>query len=194
MTNHIVYVHGANATPKSFSYLEGTLPAHTKSYITYDASDSLAVTIRDAAAQIDQPCHIIGHSLGGVIALAISQLHGPSTVRTVTTISAPFGGSETAERMSIFMPFNPFLKNIKSSNTLLKNIAKVGPTVPTMTIITTGGRSPLEPKDNDGVVTVESQLALARAYQVHVPYTHFEVLMDQGVADMINLFMATSPG
>lgn len=190
MINHVVFIHGANATPKSFSFLEQALPAHTRSYITYDASDNLTETIRRAATKINQPCHIVGHSLGGVIAVAISQLLGSEKIHTVSTISSPFGGSETADRMSLFMPFNTFLKNIKTSSPVLKGIVKTGPVVPTLTIITTGGHSPLEPKDNDGVVTVDSQLAIIGTHKIHVPYTHFEVLLDKGVADTIHAFMS----
>lgn len=191
MTPHIIFIHGANATPKSFSYLEQLLPTHTREYLTYDASDNIGETIKHCAAKITQPCHLVGHSLGGVIAVSISQLLGPSKIMTVSTLSAPFGGSEVADRMSLLMPFNTFFRNIKTSNPIFRALRAIGPVAPTLNIITTGGHSPFEPKDNDGVVTVESQEALKGAYQVHVPFTHFEVLLDQGVADTISMFMKT---
>lgn len=188
---HIVYIHGANATPKSFSYLERTLPEHTSSYVVYDASTKLTDTIQAAAEKIDQPCHIISHSLGGIIGVAVAQYLGGDNIHTITTISTPFGGSETADRMRLVMPFNTFFKNIRTTNPVLKAVRTLGPPVPTLNIITTGGQSPFEPKPNDGVVTVESQLAFNGTHRVQLPYTHFEVLMDNEVSSTIALFMSS---
>lgn len=188
---HIVYIHGANATPKSFSYIKQNLPEHTASYLVYDASDNLIDTIKRASEVLDQPCHIIAHSLGGVVGVAAAQYVGGNNVETITTISTPFGGSEAADRMRFVLPFNSFFRNIRTTNPIFRAVCSEGPPVPTMNIITTGGQSPFEPKPNDGVVTVESQLAFTGTHQISVPYTHFEVLMDREVADTIAQFMVT---
>lgn len=192
MTPHIVYVHGANATPKSFSFLENTLSSHTKTYITYDANDDINDIILKATSTVNEPCHIVGHSLGGVIAVRLSQLLGPTLIHSVTAISAPFGGSEAADRVSIFFPFNQFFRNLRTTNPLFRSILFTGLVVPTLSIITTGGSSPLEPKHNDGVVTVESQEKLSSTNQLYLPYTHYEVLLDHGVGSAIDTFINTN--
>lgn len=187
---HIVYIHGANATPKSFSFIKQNLPKHTHQDFVYDANKKLADTISRAVDTIDTDCHIIAHSLGGVVACAAAHELKGKHIKSITTISTPFGGSEAADRFRLVMPFSTFFKNIRTSNPILKSIRSKPVPVPTLNIITTGGQSPFEPKKNDGVVTVDSQNALTGPQKVVVPYTHFEVLLDHGVVDIINTFVA----
>jgi YD repeat-containing protein len=185
---HIIYIHGANATPKSFSFIKSRLDDHTVTELTYDASDHLQDIINAAVKHVDQPSHIVSHSLGGIIGVALSHLH-PKKIQTVTTISTPFGGSEAADHMSMLMPFNVFFRNIRTTSPILRSLNKVGPIVPTLNIITTEGQHVLVSKPNDGVVTIESQKEFA-GYHIEFPFNHFEVLMDQGVAETIKGFIS----
>lgn len=186
---HIFYIHGANATPKSFSFIKQNLPEHTFTDFQYDASKKLTDTIARAASEITTPCHIVAHSLGGVVAVAAAHLVDRGLVKSITTISTPFGGSEAADRFRLVMPFNTFFKNIRTSNPILKAIQTKPLPSPTLNIITTGGRSPFEPLPNDGVVTIASQQILTHSTKAIVPYTHFEVLLDAGVVDIVSEFI-----
>lgn len=185
----ILYIHGANATPKSFSYIQRNLPSHHAVNFSYDASVDLAETVKRAALEMKEPVHIVSHSLGGIVAVAAAQAVDRGIVKSITTISTPFGGSEAADRMSIVMPFNRFIKNIKTTNPIIRRVVQQGTPAPTLSVITTGGHSPFEPKENDGVVTVESQRALTNNVQVVVPHTHFEVLLDDDVIGIISSFI-----
>jgi pimeloyl-ACP methyl ester carboxylesterase len=189
MTPHITYIHGANATPKSFTMIRKALPSHSHTNIIYSASDRLQDIINATIKYVDQPTHVVSHSMGGIIGVAMSHLR-PDLFKTVTTISTPFGGSEAADKLLMMMPYNTFLRNIQTSNPILREIIAVGPTVPTMNIITTQGSHAFETKQNDGVVTVESQKAFSGLH-VEVPYDHFEVLQDEEVAMAIGSFIFT---
>ena len=185
----VLYIHGANATPKSLSYIRKALPPHTPIEFSYDASHDLSSTIDRVVEHITEPMHIVSHSLGGIIAVAAAHLATKGNVKSITTISTPFGGSEAANRIGIILPFNRFINNIRTTNPVIRGVVKAGTPVPTLSIITTGGYSPFEPKENDGVVTVESQRALTNNTKVIVPYTHFEVLLDDGVAELVSKFI-----
>lgn len=186
---HIWYIHGANATPASFAYVKSQMGEHTTTDIVYDSSSPIQETIDNAIAQLSKPTHIIGHSMGGVIALALSQAR-PDIVQSVITVAAPFGGSEAASRVRFFLPFNSFLKNICQGNSTLKEIQRIGIVVPTLKIITIAGTSPFEAKANDGVVTVDSQSKISGGKEVVVDLNHFEPLIDQECVQLMKRFIA----
>lgn len=187
MTPHIIYIHGAHASPVSFNYIKKQLPLHTHTDVAYDANEPLADSITRALMYVDQPSHIIAHSLGGVIAVALSHAY-PELVKSVTTLSTPFGGSEVASQAAMFMPFNTFLKNIHVFNPTLQTILRTRQVVPLMNFITTAGGTSLQHKANDGVVTVDSQTAYGSNH-IFVDLNHFEVLLSPEVATQIGHFV-----
>ena len=184
----IWYIHGANATPASFTYIKSLLPSHTVIDVVYDASDPLRETVSKLAEMIDDDIHIVSHSLGGIIAVALSQ-QCPNHVKTVTTMGTPFGGSDTASKLRLLFPFSMFLRNISLGSPVLNTVRKIGVVVPTLTIVTSAGSNPFDTKKGDGVVSVESQLALSGSEVLHVNLNHFEVLLDANVARTISGFI-----
>lgn len=184
----IVYVHGANATPTSFTFIKSKMCEHQAIDFKYDANDPLEDSIESLINVIPDQAAIVSHSLGGILAVAASQ-HLPAQITSVVTMSTPFGGSEMATRMSWLFPFNTFIHNVNTRNSTLREIARAGIAVPTLKIITTEGQSMFESQPNDGVVTIDSQMALKGGIQIRVPLNHFEVLLDERVAQTINNFI-----
>lgn len=185
---HIWYIHGANATPASFTYLKTQFPDHQITDITYDASTPIEITISRLASALESGVDIVAHSLGGVLGVALAQRY-PSKVRSVTTMSTPFGGSETASKLRFLLPFNTFISNVHCHNRTLREVAQSDSYVPTLKFITTAGRNPFELQPNDGVVTVRSQEAFRADIAEYVELNHFEVLLDHVVAGKIRKFI-----
>lgn len=192
---HIVYIHGANATPHSFNFIRQRLSHHSSTDIVYDAHNPLDEIIDDAEATIlsavDEPYHLVAHSLGGIVAVALSQ-RSKHMIKSIATMSTPFGGSEAATAASVLLPFNTFLKNISTRSPTLREIITTGPVVPTLNVITTAGGTMFEHRPNDGVVTVESQLAFVGTSTVEVQLNHFEVLLSPYVAQKLEQFVLSN--
>lgn len=184
----IWYIHGANATPASFAFVKSMMPEHEAIDIVYSANDPIQRTIDSLALRLTEPTHIIAHSLGGNIAVALSQMK-PLLVQSVTTMGTPFGGSETAAKLRFLYPLSVFLKNIASGNETMAGIRAAGAVVPTLKIITTSGANPFDSKPSDGVVSVESQEDLRNTTDMYVPFNHFEVLLDTTVIKAIVAFI-----
>jgi pimeloyl-ACP methyl ester carboxylesterase len=180
----ILYIHGANSSPLSFNFIKAKLPEHLGYDVAYDANDHLEDLIELAENHLVDPSHIVAHSLGGIIAVALSHRY-PDRVLSVSTLSTPFGGSEAATRASVLFPFNTFLKNIHVLNPTLREIIQTGPKVPTMNVITSSGGTAFEPRPNDGVVTIESQEAFKGHFQYKIDLNHFEVLQSPVVVKLI---------
>lgn len=190
----IVYIHGANATNHSFNFIAPNINAPA-AYVSYDAHTPLRDIIAEAAEAIKAigPCHVVAHSMGGIIALGALQ-HFPTPVHSLTTMSTPFGGVESASTISLMLPFNQFFQNIKPANQLLSTIRRQGSPVPMLNIVTNGGGSGLMNEANDGVVTVRSQRSILVGPSVEhvlVGLNHFEVLLSNDILTTINEFITT---
>ena len=84
----------ANARVASFSHLPGaTVP-------------SIAFALGNLVAKIDRGAriHIVGHSLGGVVArYYVQELGGHTRVAQTIALAAPFGGAPIASRIPLFV-------------------------------------------------------------------------------------------
>lgn len=191
----IVYIHGANSTSRSFSYLIHELPEFTRSFdLYYDAEDGLEHNVSKLAKvirnHVDDEFAIIGHSLGGVIGAALTHRHLP--VKKLITISSPFGGSRIAEWLSWTQPTCQLFKDIRISSRVLANIRKAGSTVPMLSFVTEWGNNSLFGEPNDGTVSVRSQYDIKADSFKHKKMNHFEVLLCNEVAQEIRDFLNDS--
>lgn len=174
----ICYVHGAGASARSFAYIKHMLPKHDFIDFEYNLDKPLDETISDCVGVINKgPITMIGHSLGGLIALSAAHLE-PKVCRVVT-MCTPFAGSLMAESMRWFNS-SPLFEALRPSGQILTNIRTKPLPCPVFCFVATSGL-PLLREDNDGVVTVESQMALKDASYSQYDLNHFEMLMDHDV-------------
>jgi pimeloyl-ACP methyl ester carboxylesterase len=197
----IWFLHGANATPASFNYIKKALEADadldgfTFVDISYDCQEKLPeiVKVLAASAPKDKQVYIIGHSLGGVLGVAISQrikhFDLPVSLRGVISLASPFGGSESADYLKWLYPHYHLFRSISTQNRMIVDLKAAGAVVPTLSLVTTSGNNPLYPTANDGVVTVNSQRALPKASYIEMPCNHFEVLVNDNAVEHIKLFL-----
>jgi hypothetical protein len=139
--------------------------------------------------QVDQDnWFIVSHSLGGIYAAHLSSFLG-NRLKGVVSLSTPYGGSEISDMM-VFM--HPFTRLFRDTGTLSKpiidaqNIIQSNAHPAWTAIVTTSGRVPYLPGHNDGVVSVDSQLALQNFMDViHIDCNHYEILQDTKAVDIV---------
>jgi triacylglycerol esterase/lipase EstA (alpha/beta hydrolase family) len=190
----IWFIHGANASPISFVQIQQSIKTDPKFEgfefvnVKYDCQDPISTTIEIISDSLpeDRPIYLVGHSLGGVLAVAVSQrvkhFQLNKNIKAVITLSSPLGGCEGADYLQWLFPHYHLFKNISTKNRVINDIKAVGAVVPTLNFITTSGNNPIYPEANDGVVTVNSQRALRGAKKIEAPYNHFEILLSDNVA------------
>jgi predicted alpha/beta hydrolase family esterase len=201
----IWYLHGANASPTSFSWLDEHLRSDPRLdnasvvRVSYNCQESTSDIAQQLAEKLptDQLVYLIGHSLGGVIAVAAAQravkLGKMANIGGVVTISAPLSGSESADVLQWLFPSYHLFRNISTKNRLVQEIQSEGAIVPTLCLITTSGNNPLIHEANDGVVTVNSQRSLKGAEKIELAYNHFEILLGEETVDYIRTFILNHP-
>lgn len=192
MKHPVLYIHGANSTPDSFTYLMSGMPeGHQFDYVFYDAQrDTLAdivEQIEDYISENHDGVHLVGHSLGGVLAVnaALGQC---DEVLSVTTLASPFGGVELPFALRMFHWFNRFVQNLEPRNEVyLKSRQKLD--CPLQVLKTVGGNNPLLLQPNDGTITVASQHHPYADQMWETPWNHFEILLHPSIREQIIKFI-----
>ena len=108
----VVLVHGFMATAGVFRPLRERLQreagAHVASFSHLPGTSvpSIAFSLGKLVARLDPSAriHIVGHSLGGVVArYYVQELGGHARVAQTIAIAAPFGGAPIASRLPLFV-------------------------------------------------------------------------------------------
>jgi pimeloyl-ACP methyl ester carboxylesterase len=185
----IVSIHGLNSSHRSFNYVHSKLPEHKIIPISYDSHQPMADSIVQVVRQLPKDrFSLIGHSLGGVLSVLIAAEHADK-IDNLIVISAPLAGSKAAV-LARWLPGHPaILRDIIPNAESIEYISKLQLTIPTLSIISTGGNLASSSEPNDSVVTVASQKALRFGKKVEVKANHFEILQHEKtvklIADMI---------
>lgn len=188
--NKIIYIHGAHATPLSFSYIKSHLPAHEYVNFAYSCDGPLTLIVDQLdqfIKQLAEPVYIVAHSLGGVLATLVS--HECRNVKKIVSISSPYAGSKSATMLQWLFPNTRLFKDIAPASDFIQSIDLTKGAAPTLAFVTTDGESPMIKEKNDGVVTVESQTALEYAKYHFIHLNHFEVLLSDEVVDTTKQFI-----
>ena len=188
----IVYIHGANATPRSFNFIQSSLPYHEQLNISYNVETPLQENINNIINEIqtnvgNREFHIIGHSLGGVIAVGLHNKF--NNLNKTFSMSAPFGGSKFIDYLKWICPGYRLFSDLKTSSPIIREIRKTKIHKPFIQVVTSGGGNPLFGEPNDGTVSVSSQIILENIKYLHYELHHFEVLLSHKIVEEIDNFI-----
>lgn len=204
----IVYVHGAFASKRSWNYIQKQVngkvrnkATHAELYFEYDLQEDEAATIlaqlvsgiqKSIVSKNPKKIILVGHSFGGVLVVAaareLARDLDNSIDLTCITMSAPFNGARIASIVTMFTPSSTFFSNISHNSTFMWNFKSKRLACPTHSFVTTKGRVKWIAGENDGVVTLESQLHFKLdplQTIVIVDLNHFEILLSDNVAARI---------
>lgn len=198
---HAIFVHGALSTRRSFSFIKQALGDELKEYkvhdFSYDIRSEEGADIVDrlvekvASLGQAEPITFIGHSFGGVISVeAVRQVSRPMLMQPtkVISMSTPYSGSAIASLFKLFKPTSTFFNNIGAYNGFMRAFSSKPLPCRVRGIITTAGGADWIPEENDGVVSVGSQLHYADDplwSGIKLDSNHFEVLLHPKTADLI---------
>jgi triacylglycerol lipase len=131
----IVLVHGIGDNRSAFAVLSGALRRRgfgVVHAINYSVLTALTGDVRRSAAllgaQIERICeqtgsdqvHVVGHSLGGLIArYYVQRLHGDSRVRTLVTLGTPHSGT-----LAAYLLPTPLTRQLRPGSELLSELAE----------------------------------------------------------------------
>jgi pimeloyl-ACP methyl ester carboxylesterase len=197
----IVYVHGALSSKRSWSYVRSQLEASQLEHVVeeafeYNISTTEAEKIVESSVTSlrswlkkhkPEKLVLVGHSFGGLIVVSTARhlkkdLDSLGIEVKLFTSSSPFAGSGAATILRFFKPSSIFFKNISSYDSFIREFKRHALPYKTHIIVTSGGGADWINEENDGVVTLDSQLYFKGdplAKHEKVPVNHFEVLLSE---------------
>lgn len=194
---NIFFIHGAWCTKNSFNYITDSLYTSKKYskyindiiYYEYNNSNKsindIVANARDMLYSIGKDSIIVGHSMGGLIALALEQ-EDPS--RKIITIASPISGLKVPKLTEFFLLFRePSLNDIMYHSSFICGIHKKRYTKPIYNIISTRGFNPFIFEKSDGVISIESQTKWTphNSKLIEIQSSHHEILQSEELVDII---------
>lgn len=180
----VVWLHGANQSSLSFAYLRSKCNFEKEILINYSSMnrfyDNLHTIIDDL--QDAGPLFVIGHSLGGLYALHLTQ---HVNVVGGVSISTPFRGSSTADWAKYIVPQYPLFRDIGRKAPPVQEANKIELSIPWTQVVSTAGSVPYHSGPNDGVVTVASMTHRTDMKYAEFSHTHYEVVCSDAVAELV---------
>lgn len=181
---NVIWIHGASQTQLSFQYLRKQANFKKEIFVNYSSMnkffDNLDMIVEEV--QGPGPHFVIGHSLGGLYALHLTQY---VEVLGGVSISTPFAGSSTADWAKYIVPNYPLFRDIGRKADPIRKAQKISLSIPWTQIVSTTGHVPYHGGPNDGVVTIDSMRSRSDMEYVEVPHTHYETMCSDTVADLL---------
>lgn len=186
----LVFLHGLNCSSKIFSFLHTQLPDHQPVFIDYQSQDSIEQSYNYVVSRLPRkrPFSIVGHSLGGILGYLIAT-RTRCKVKSLVTISTPFGGSSVAGLLRWMYPQFKLLKDLAPKSKIIQEMQEYGPLCPFLSLVSVSGHLPFISDRNDGVVTIESQMNVLPTQRVQLNSNHFETLQDMLCVESIREFL-----
>ena len=195
MSRSILAIHGAFSTPKIFNYLKREFRTYDWNFLDYKNTVSDINGLIDRAVQEQSahaprhPYHIVGHSMGGLIGLALAE---HPWVQSVTTIATPLGGLDVNLFQSYFSR-STFFNEISSYSDFVTGLHRQTYLKPIQHIVSTEGFNPWVYERTDGVVTLRSQRAWSAGPTYDVDANHSEVMLHPDTVTILKRFWAAGP-
>ena len=183
---NVIWIHGANQTSLSFEYLRSKLNFPNEILINYSSMNRFYDNLDKIITQVKGkgPHFVIGHSLGGLYALHLTQ---HIRIAGAVSISTPFRGSSTADWAKYMVPSYALFRDIGRKAPPVQAANKIEINIPWTQIVSTTGSVPYHNGPNDGVCTIASMTHRKDMEYVEVPHTHYEVVVSDAVADLIKM-------
>lgn len=167
----IMCIHGAWSSPVSFNHLSSKIKGEWVP-CSYSPSESLATIISRFNSECAEPCVVVGHSLGGVIAL---NLHDNQHVAGIVTMASPLAGLQV-NYLTRFLSRSDLIGDVASDSHIMRRTKTRVYEKPVLHLISTRGFNPFVYEENDGVVPLKSQRDWSCGEVVDVAANHYEIL------------------
>ncbi len=187
MTNNVLAIHGAFSTPLIFGFLKRELHQFNWKFVDYPSQPDSIQSVLNRAQEFEaagKAYHLVGHSMGGLIALSLSK---QTWVKSITTIATPLGGIDL-NPLQRWINRSQFLNDITGNSSFVKKLQAQMYPQPVQHIVTTKGFNPWLWEDNDGVVTLRSQRNWCTGSVIDIPANHSEVMLHGTTAQTLRDF------
>lgn len=193
---NVLLIHGAWSNKNSFNYIQELLDHdNLKDTIVYEYNchkqdiDEIVKNAKKKLSEDNIPTIVVGHSMGGLIALA---LHDHSNCEKIVTLASPLSGIKIDAFFSAFVYKRaPILKELSPFSSFIDFLQNQKYTKPINCLVACKGFNPFMLEPSDGVVTIESQEKWVpqSAVTTHVDASHNEIIQTQTAVNAIKNYL-----
>jgi len=194
MTTNIIFIHGANATQRSFNYILRAIKQIKREdlqvhFFNYDHHHGFARNFPVMLEKLDAikgECMIVAHSMGGIYAM---HLYGarPDRIKRAVTMATPFAGVTNAMFMRWVFPWYKLISDSAPTSSAVAKLNEIRVTIPWTQIVSMDGDQPWVTvfTRNDGVVSRLSMTSRKDINYIYLDTNHYEILSDQTSIDVV---------
>lgn len=184
----IVAIHGAWSGPVSFNYLRSAVNGQWRT-VRYDPlSEDIETIVDRLAGDLNTPCLLVGHSLGGILAL---RLHDHPMVESIVTIASPLAGLQLNIIQKV-LSLSRIIADISTDSSCIRQMHAHSYTKPVRHLIATTGFNPFIYEPNDGVLPLKSQTGWTCGPTVDIATNHYEIMLHEHTAAELAQVLVTS--
>lgn len=185
---HIVFIHGAGATNRSWNYIIQQLQPDNYTLLSYDVNHRFKYNLAKLSLKLNALPYndivLITHSMGGVYGLHLYSIYSHKIIQAIS-LATPFGGSRTADYVKYLAPSYVLFKEVGTRSEAIVDGHKIDITIPWLQVVTTDGEVPWHATGNDGVVTIASQKHRNDMQYIELPINHHEILTSEETIEII---------
>ena len=184
----IIYTHGANASERSFAYIQQSLEFDKIHYCNYNSHECSAhkniARFINELQDYKEYFFLVGHSLGGIYSLYILR-EFRDRVKGGITLSTPYNGSEIATWARFMHPGDQLFADITPQSSFIRDSRTIKINVPWTQVVSTAGDVKWLVGRNDGICTHASMKSRSDMDHVEIDRNHYEIVQSQRVVDLI---------
>ena len=187
----ILAIHGAWSSSTSFNYLRSKTKVKNWHCVDYDHrvnayEDILSMSI----GVMREPYIAIGHSLGGMIALHMSQ---DTLCKGIITLASPLAGLDL-NLIQLYMSRASLISKISNNSRHIREIHNLNyDHLPVLHLVANKGFNPFIYENNDGVLPLKVQTGWSCGDIEEIAANHYEILQsDATVSAVINFIKRCS--
>jgi pimeloyl-ACP methyl ester carboxylesterase len=196
MKHTLIFIHGANATYKSFNYVVrglsqlNLLDSVDVVYLNYDSHNRFYDNLNSMHSTLHKvtgKAMIVAHSLGGIYATHLYSTR-PNIISNVVTLSTPYAGVANANLMKWVFPYHQLLHDVGTYSKPILDSQMIKIEIPWIQVVSTTGDTPwMNPFiKNDGVVSQYSMTVREDIEYHYADSNHYEIVADSEVVDFIS--------
>jgi pimeloyl-ACP methyl ester carboxylesterase len=183
----ILAIHGAWSSSISFNYLRSKTKFKNWHFVDYNHQhDDWDSILGKSISALREPFIVIGHSLGGMVALHMSQ---DTNCKGIITLASPLAGLDL-NLIQMYLSRSSLISVVGKNSRQVREMQELRyEHIPVLHLIASRGYNPFIYEDNDGVLPLKVQTGWSCGEVCEISANHYEILQSDATVSAVTNFI-----